>query len=77
MQEFSDPTSVSEIPNRGYPYRWKLDPNRFRNALMHVALSVDQEEFEQRICQGHAYMEYPDGCKGFQTFQRVGFLCQG
>eukprot|EP00434_Breviolum_minutum_P025504 symbB.v1.2.022535.t1/scaffold2006.1/size92704/3 len=28
------------------------------NALMHVALSVDQEEFEQRICQGHAYMEY-------------------
>ena len=37
---------------------------------MHVALSVDQEEFEQRICQGHAYMEYPDVCKGFKRFNR-------
>ena len=36
---------------------------------MHVALSVDQEEFEQRICQGHAYMEYPDVCKGFKRLQ--------
>ena len=54
---------------------------------MHVALSVDQEEFEQRICQGHAYMEYPDVCKGSNVCKRnagesgekrVGFnLCQG
>lgn len=41
----------------------------FRNALMHVALSVDQEEFEQRICQGHAYMEYPDPARGFKRLQ--------